>query len=136
MLIFLQYHGGGSPAGHQAVSVTVEGPAGLERIRGFFRKGAQSVEGSHGVAIDLLGASAQYHILHSILDEEIAQADGMAAAGTGGAYGKVDPFQTEDGAEIHGHRGVHGLEDNRLPQHLGIACLLHDFFGLDDRLGR
>ena len=125
-----------SAARNQSVAVAVEGTAGFCRLVHAFREGTECVERGHAIVVCLLCSAAQHRLLQALFDEQIGQADGVAAAGTGCTDAEVHAFQVEGCAQVHVHGGVHGLEDVVLSEQFGVSFLLHNLGGLDDGLCR
>src|SRR5690606_26744014 len=98
-------------AGHQSISVPVEGFGCFGGFVLLNREGSDAIETSEGVWIYFLCASAYDLFLQSHFDEQIAHSNRMRTAGTGCTDGEIDAFETEDRAQIHGDGAVHALED-------------------------
>ena len=98
MVVVLEDKGGSTAAGDESVAVAVERTAGFCRLVHMRGKGAESIEGGHGVVVGLLGTTAEDHVLQPLLDEHVGKTNGMASAGTGGTDSEVDALDMEDGA--------------------------------------
>ena len=81
--------------------------------------------------VDFLRATAKDEVLQALADEHIRQTDGVTAAGAGCTHGEVDATQAEDGAEVHRHGGVHGLEDESTAKKCAVMLVVHDVGSLN-----
>ncbi len=116
-----------APAGNQSVASGIERSGGFMRFGNPNRKSAESVKTGHAQYVGFLCPSADDHVLQSLADKQSTQTNGMRPAGTGGADSHVDPFQSEYGSQVHGHRRIHRLEYCAGPHKGGILFFHADF---------